>query len=231
MKPLVIIPARGGSKRLVGKNIKKLAGKPLIHYSIEVALKLFKKEQIIVSTDSKTIKGIAEETGLKVPFLRPDHLAADTSTTAEVLLHAIDYYRKKLYLPEVIILLQPTSPFRKAIHIKEALEQYKDFIDMVVSVKETKSNPYYILFEENPDGYLKKIRDAKEGEIRQSLPKIWELNGSIYIINVRSLLAKQSLSFDKIVKYVMPDEYSVDIDTEIDWELCEILLKKGLISH
>ncbi len=119
---LVVIPARGGSKGVPGKNIKLLNGKPLIHYTIEAAQGVFNNEQIIVSTDCQEIKRVAEQTGLSVPFLRPSELATDEAGSYEVLLHALNYVEAKGEKPEIIILLQTTSPLRKRHHIEEALE-------------------------------------------------------------------------------------------------------------
>src|SRR6185312_6737423 len=122
MKPLVVIPARGGSKGIPGKNIKPLHGKPLIHYTIDVARAVFSDEQILVSTDSEEIRSCVEETGLKLPFLRPEALATDTAGTYEVLLHAIAFSEQNSYSPDTLIVLQPTSPFRTAKHLREAVE-------------------------------------------------------------------------------------------------------------
>ncbi|MFT4684076.1 MAG: CMP-N,N'-diacetyllegionaminic acid synthase [Flavobacteriaceae bacterium] len=220
---LVIIPARGGSKGVPGKNIKKLEGKPLIQYTIDAAREIFEKKDIIVSTDSEKIKTSVESLGLKVPFLRPTELATDTSGSQEVLLHALNFVESKGIYPEILILLQPTSPFRNATHIKEALKLYNNKIDMVVSVKETKSNPYYVLKEENSEGFLE---DSKNGNFtrRQDCPKVWELNGAIYIINVKSLKSKQISAFTKVKKYEMNEVASHDIDTMLDWKMAESLI-------
>lgn len=226
MKPLVVIPARGGSKGVPKKNIKHLNGKPLINYTIEAARDIFDDTIICVTTDSQEIKDVVENsTGLKVPFLRPYELATDTSGTYEVLLNAIDFYKKNGYEADTLILLQPTSPFRTGLHIKEAINLYSDDIDMVVSVKETKSNPYYVLFEDDKNGYLSKSKEASFTR-RQDCPKVWELNGAIYIINIKSLLKEPMASFKKSVKYIMDESDSVDIDTIFDWQLCEIMIKK-----
>lgn len=224
MKPLVVIPARGGSKGIPRKNIKKLAGKPLIHYTIEAARQVFDEEVICVSTDDKEIKEVAEETGLIVPFFRPAELASDTAGTRDVLLHAIDYYEEKGYYPDTVILLQPTSPFRTGEHIKEALKLYHSALDQIVSVKETGSNPYYVLFEENEEGYLEK---SKKGNYkrRQDCPKVWELNGAIYIINVKSIKKEEMSGIGRIKKYVMDEKSSIDIDTQLDWTIAEALVK------
>ncbi|WKK74526.2 acylneuraminate cytidylyltransferase family protein [Marivirga salinae] len=223
MKPLVIIPARGGSKGVPRKNIKELGGKPLIYYTIEAAREVFEDKHIIVSTDDEEIKAVVEKTGLKVPFTRPAILATDEAGTHEVLMHAIKFSEENGYHPDVLILLQPTSPFRTETHIKEALALYHDGLDMVVSVKETKSNPYYVLFEEDKNGYLRK---SKEGDFtrRQDVPKVWEYNGSIYIISINSLKKNPLHSFKKIRKFVMNDFSSHDIDNQIDWLSAESII-------
>ena len=221
---LVVIPARGGSKGVPGKNIKELGGKPLIQFTIDAAREIFDNENIIVSTDSEKIKSTVVNFGLEVPFLRPAELATDTSGSQDVLLHALSYVEGKEIYPETLILLQPTSPFRNATHIKEALKLYNKDLEMVVSVKETASNPYYILKEENSQGFLE---NSKKGDFkrRQDCPKVWELNGAIYIININSLKSKHISDFTKVIKYVMDDVSSHDIDTSLDWLLAENIIK------
>ena len=228
MKPLVVIPARGGSKGVPRKNIKLLNGKPLIQYTIEAAKGVFPDEHICVSTDDEEIKSVVEELGLTVPFIRPEHLATDTAGTYEVLLHVIEYYENEGYFPDTLIVLQATSPFRTFQHLQEALGLYDATCEMVVSVKETKSNPYYVLREENEDGWLVK---SKSGNFtrRQDCPKVYELNGAIYIMNVEALKSKPIQDFVKVRKYFMDERSSVDIDTTIDWKLAEILLKETTI--
>lgn len=222
---LVVIPARGGSKGVPGKNIKLLNGKPLIHYTIEAAQGVFNNEQIIVSTDSQEIKQVAEQKGLIVPFLRPSELATDEAGSYEVLLHALSYAESMGRKPEIIILLQPTSPFRTAHHIKEALELYTPALEMVVSVKETKANPYYVLREEDEDGFLVKSKESTATR-RQDVPKVWELNGAIYIINVKVLREKPLSEFSRVKKYVMGVVSSIDIDSEIDWLISESIVNE-----
>lgn len=226
MKPLVIIPARGGSKGVPGKNIKLLNGKPLIQYSIDIARAVMADDLIVVSTDDEKIRDVVEQTGLKVPFLRPLALATDQSASRDVILHAIQFTEGGGYYPDTIILLQPTSPFRQVRHIREALAAYSADVDMVISVKETRSNPYYVLFEESTDGYLERSKAAAFTR-RQDCPKVWELNGAIYIINVDSIKAHPLGEFKKIVKYEMDEYSSLDIDTMFDWELAELIVKKS----
>lgn len=227
MKPLVVIPARGGSKGVPRKNIKELGGKPLIYYTIEAAREVFEDSKIIVSTDDREIKKAVQKTGLKVPFLRPKELATDEAGTQEVLKHAIQHVEDNGYFPDTLILLQPTSPFRTGKHIKEALNLYDKSLDMVVSVKQTKSNPYYVLFEENEEGFLRK---SKEGNFtrRQDVPNVWEYNGAIYIINIASVMDKVIKDFKRVKKYEMDESSSHDIDNKFDWSIAESLFKNEL---
>lgn len=228
MKPLVVIPARGGSKGVPRKNIKLLNGKPLIQYTIEAARGVFPDSQICVSTDDQEIKTVVENMGLSVPFLRPEHLASDTAGTYEVLLHAVEFYENKGYCPDTLILLQATSPFRTTQHLQEALAMYEATCEMVVSVKETKSNPYYVLREENEQGWLVK---SKEGNFirRQDCPKVYELNGAIYIINIDALKSKPLHEFTKMRKFDMNEMSSHDIDNQIDWIVAEALIQNEKI--
>lgn len=226
MKTLALIPARAGSKGVRGKNTKLLAGKPLLQYTIEAAKAVFAPEQICVSTDSEEIKACAEKAGLQVPFLRPSALATDTAGMREVMLHALGYYAAKGFTADVVLLLQPTSPFRTSQHIREALQLFRLDIDMVVSVKETKSNPYFNLFEENEEGFLQL---SKSGTFtrRQDCPNVWEYNGAVYVINTQSLREMPVSGFSKVKKYEMDEVSSLDIDTELDWKLAELLTKEG----
>lgn len=224
MEPLIIIPARGGSKGVPGKNIKLLEGKPLIQYTIEAALAITKKENIIVSTDSEEIKNVVESLGISVPELRPKELSSDTSGTYEVLLYEIKKLERQNRFFNSFIVLQPTSPFREGYHIEEALQEYNDTLDMIVSVKETNANPYYVLKEEDDNGFL--IPSKKSSATRrQDVPKVWELNGAIYIINTKSLLAKPMSQFKHVKKYEMDEISSHDIDSILDWQMAEVLIK------
>ncbi|MCU4158141.1 acylneuraminate cytidylyltransferase family protein [Carboxylicivirga sp. A043] len=218
---LVIIPARGGSKGLPGKNIKPLNGKPLIHYTIEAALDVTDKEHICVTTDDKEIIKVAEQTGIKVPFIRPAELATDTANTWDVVKHAIDWYRANGKVYSKIILLQPTSPFRTGLHINEAFKLMDKNTEMVVSVKETKSNPYFTLFEEDDNGFIHQSKQASFTR-RQDCPPIYELNGAIYILNLNlNLNLSKPWNSNQIKKYTMTAEDSIDIDNEQDWDRAE----------
>lgn len=229
MKPLIIIPARGGSKGIPHKNIKLLNGKPLIQYTIDVARQIVPDEDICVSTDDQEIINVVEDYGLKVPFIRPAELASDTAGTYEVLLHAIDYYEAKGKQYDCVLLLQNTSPFRTAEHVRQAMALYKPEIDMVVSVNEIASNPYYNCFEVGDDGYLKKTLDSSMFTRRQDAPKTYEYNGAIYIFNLQRLKETHYGNFTKRVMYEMDRLHSVDLDTMMDWKYAEFIIKENLL--
>lgn len=229
MKPLIVIPARGGSKGIPHKNIKPLAGKPLIYYTIDVARSICPDEDICVSTDDPEIIQVVEDYGLKVPFVRPAELATDTAGTYEVLLHAMDYYEKRGCSYDAVILMQATSPFRTAQHVREALTLYHSGIDMVVSVNETATNPYYNCFEDDANGFLKKTIDATLLVRRQDAPTTYEYNGAIYVMNPDSLRKTHMHMFQRRVKYVMDELHSLDIDNMLDWKFAEFLIKKKMI--
>lgn len=225
MKPLVIIPARGGSKGIPGKNIKLLGGKPLIQYTIEAALAVFHKNRIIVSTDSEEIARVADNCGVKPPFLRPAELSTDEASSYDVIQHAMKYARESLIDFDTVVLLQPTSPFRNSAHLGEAIEKYEAGIDMLVSVKKSDENPYYSLFEENSEGYLSK---SKVGDFtrRQDCPNVYAYNGAIYVMSADSLDKMPINQFKKVKKYVMSQQDSIDVDTELDWQIAEFIISK-----
>ena len=226
MKILVIIPARGGSKGIPHKNIKSLNGKPLIHYTIDEAREIVGDDDICVSTDDPEIIKCVEDYGLKVPFVRPEELATDTAGTYEVLLHALSFYEKQGRHYDVVLLLQNTSPFRKAEHIKEALALYNDNVDMVVSVKECAANPYYCVFEEDGEGYLHICKGDGNITRRQDAPRVYEYNGAIYIMNAETLKTTHMHRMQKRVKYVMDDLSSFDLDTMWDWQMAEAIVNQ-----
>ena len=229
MKYLVVIPARGGSKGIPHKNIKTLCGKPLIYYSIDIARQFTSDENICVTTDDAEIISVVEQHGLKVPFVRPAELATDTCGSSEVIQHAFQFFADKGIHYDAIVLLQPTSPFRKVEFIKEAVALYDESIDMVTSVRPAACNPYYDGFEENEEGLLQISKGDGTIARRQEAPKVWQQNGSIYVINPKSLVEKGMGGFTKIKKYAMPETYSVDLDTMLDWKMAELIIKEGIL--
>ena len=228
MNILVIIPARGGSKGIPHKNVKELNGKPLICYSIDVARQLTTDENICVSTD--VIIKVVEDYGLKVHFKRPAELATDNAGTNGVLLHALEFYEKQGRKYDVVVLLQPTSPFREAKSLKEAVSLYTSDVDMVVSVKEAATNPYYNSFEEGAEGLLVISKGDGTIERRQDAPKVWEFNGSIYVINSTRLKEVGLPKLNRIRKYVMDDLHSIDLDSMLDWYMAEKVISSHLIE-
>lgn len=230
MRPLVIIPARGGSKGIPHKNIKELGGKPLIYYAIDVARSLTTDENICVSSDDDAIIKVVEDYGLAVPFKRPESLATDNAGTNGVLLHALNFYEEKGKEYDMVVLLQATSPFRRTEDVHEAVKLYDKSIDMVTSVMPAKCNPYYDGFEDNSGGLLTISKGDGKIERRQDAPCVWQQNGAIYVINPESLKSKGLSGMTKIRKYVMDEIHSVDLDNMLDWKIAEIMLKDNIVS-
>jgi CMP-N,N'-diacetyllegionaminic acid synthase len=226
MKILYLIPARAGSKGLPEKNIKILGDKPLIFYTIDFVLKNIKVEdELCISTKDEKVLAIATRLGIDVPFTRPEELASDTASSYDVIMHAIKYYEDNNKHFDLVLLLQPTSPFRSQQDFDTLIQNYEDDVDMVVSVKKSKENPYFTLFEENECGFLDK---SKKGnfERRQDCPEVFTFNGSLYLMKVSSLKNSPISEFKKIKKIVMPEERSIDIDTLADWALAEFYFSK-----
>ena len=228
MKKLIIIPARKGFKGLPGKNTKLLGGKPLISYSIEYAMEIKEDDDVVcVTTDDDIVIEIAKSYRLEVPFKRPDHLASDSASTYNVLIHALNYFEEQGLCFDAVVLLQPTSPLRDIEDFKNMLDEFDDDCDMVVSVRKAKDNPYFTLFEENINGYLE---PSKKGhfDTRQESPVVYAYNGSLYLIRVTSLRKSDLRGFTKIRKTIMPEQRSIDIDNMGDWILAEFFLNQLL---
>lgn len=171
---LAVIPARGGSKGILGKNIKLLGGKPLIQYTLEVAKKSKLIDKIVISTDSVEISDFCNNYGVAVPSLRPSHLASDESPTIDTILYLIDQFDKDDIIVENIILLQPTTPFRTIEFVERAINQYNEReVDSLVSVLKVpdKYNPYWVYQEGHDKNLINLV--LKENTIiarRQDLP-------------------------------------------------------------
>lgn len=221
---LYIIPARGGSKGIPRKNIKKLCGRPLIHYSIDVARALADDSHVIVSTDDDEILEVAQMTGLKVDYRRPGALGGDNIGSREVILDAMEYADRAGVAYDKVVLLQPTSPMRNVDDVEGCLALYRPDIDMVVSVTEASCNPYYDCFELKEDGTLHVSKGDGKITRRQDAPKAWQYNGAVYVINPESIRTMSLGEFPKRVPYEMPRKRSVDLDTPLDWYLTEMLM-------
>ena len=221
---LGIIPARGGSKRLPRKNVLDLAGKPLIAWTIDAAKGSKYIDKIIVTSDDDEILQISDDLSVDTNK-RPDELASDTATTVAVTEHTIDNLNDTY---DFIIILQPTSPLRTFKHIDEAIELlFKKKADAIVSVCETEHSPLWsntLSDNKSMEGFISKDYLNKRS---QDLPKYFRLNGAIYICDVFKFKQYQSLLIDKnIYAYEMASEDSIDIDTQIDFDLAEIQLSK-----
>lgn len=223
---LFLIPARGGSKGIPHKNIKPLAGKPLIHYSIEYARLFTTDDNICLSSDDEKIITCAKKVALEAPFIRPAEYATDTASSFDVMKHAITFYQNQGKHYKKLVLLQPTSPFREKEHFIEANALFDDETDVVVSVYEVKNNPYFNLFEEDENHFLKISKGDGKITRRQDCPPVYAFNGSIYIFNIEKLQESNSFKdFSKIKKYLMLEKFSIDLDTPKDWEWAEYCLK------
>ena len=224
-KITAIIPARGGSKGLPRKNIRLLFGKPLIAYTIEVALKSKYLDKVIVSTEDKKIAQISRKYGAMV-IKRPKELATDRAEITEVIFNVLDILRKKNYIPELIVLLQPTSPLKNTDDIDRAIKLFlKNKAESVVSVYQVKKSPYWYFKIINK--YLRPMLGRKYlKKRRQDLPNFYMANGAIYISTPKTLLKYKSFFCKKTLPYIMPPERSIDIDNEIDLKLVELLIKR-----
>ena len=229
MRILAIIPARGGSKGVPGKNIKLLNGKPLLAYTSEIALQTKYLTEVIVSTEDDKISAVAKSMGIKVPFVRPTELAQDNTPTIDVIIHALQWYEKHSVFFDAVCLLQTTSPFRTLEFLDKAIEKFiSSDCDSLISVQKVprEYNPHWT-FEVNLEGNLKIA--TGETEIisrRQKLPVAYHRDGSVYITKTEVILKGLSL-YGKSTAFIESEpEFYVNIDTMLDWEKAEELCKK-----
>ncbi|MBI4369977.1 MAG: acylneuraminate cytidylyltransferase family protein [Elusimicrobia bacterium] len=231
---LGIIPARGGSKSIPLKNIRLLAGKPLIAHTIEAAKASSLLTRVIVSTDHPEIARVSKEWGGEVPFMRPDELAGDFIEDWPVFDHALRWLQdQEGYSPEAVLRLPPTSPLRRSHHIDEAIRllQSHPEADSVRSVCEAPKHPLKMWRIDR--GRLEPFVDPKHSGIqeaynkpRQKLPAAYIQNGAVEVIRASTVLKKKSMSGDIILAYEMKPEESVNIDSLMDFEWAEFLVKK-----
>ena len=224
MRFTAVIPARGGSKGLPGKNIRLINGKPLIVWSIQQALSSRKISRVLVSTDSEEIAQIAKEAGADVPSLRPSELAEDATPTEPVLLHAIDHWCQ-LSDDDVVILLQPTSPLRLQYSLDMAVDIFvANAADSLVSVCES-----HAFFWKNPR-MPSPLYDFRNRPRRQDIlpeSRWYRENGSIYLTKVGLLRSHSNRLGGKIAMHVMQECESWEIDTEVDFLIVEELMRRN----
>lgn len=227
MKTLYLITARGGSKGVPGKNVREFLGLPLVCHAIKNAREAgAAEEDICLSTDSAEIAEAARNYGLEIPFMRPDYLASDTASSYDVIIHALDFYHNQGRDYDRVVLLQPTSPLRNADDILQAVRLWRPELDMVVSVCNAKTNPYYNAFETDEQGMLHISKGDGRYTRRQDAPEVLEYNGAVYVMSVASLRRMPMSRFSRILPYRMDDMRSIDIDTEADWTAAENIAKR-----
>jgi CMP-N,N'-diacetyllegionaminic acid synthase len=225
---LALVPARGGSKRVPGKNIRPLHGKPLLVWSIEAARDVPSVCDIMVSTDAQEIADVARDAGALVPWLRPGELATDTATSVEVALHALSWYEEDLGPVDGLLLLQPTSPFRTKPSIARAISLFREQGQRtVVSVSPAADHPLWCY--RIDDHTMRPFIDRAARPVRsQDLPPAYALNGSIYLIAPKDLRAKRSfLPEDAVPLVIESTDETLDIDTEADWRAAMQLPRPG----
>jgi CMP-N,N'-diacetyllegionaminic acid synthase len=223
---LGIIPARAGSKRLPGKNARMIAGRPLISWTIDTARQSGIFDDIIVSTDSEKIAEIASQSGCAPPFLRPSDLAQDDSSSADVVIHVLDWVQRQYGAnPMAFMLLQPTSPLRTVEDMNEAwtLFQNKGAAKLVSITPSPKLGR--LLTQMNSDGLLRSCFDPDQWG-GSGYEQIYVQNGAIYIQNTQRFLEKPDFDVNGAIAYIMPEDRSVDIDVVLDLRLAECLLRE-----
>lgn len=228
-KILTIIPARGGSKGVIKKNIKQLVDKPLIAWSIEQALSSKYIKEVIVSTDDEDITAVAKKYGARVPFVRPDHLATDIATTADVLIHAIDELKKMGESYEYILLLEPTSPLRETTDIDTAIEillSNKEAKSIVGVAKAESQHPSFCI-SLSSNGFLRS-KNGFQVLRRQDIEELYYYEGSIYFSEINSFLSNKSFYHELTLGYIMPKWKALEIDDETDFVIAEAMIKNNM---
>lgn len=224
LKYLAIIPARGGSKGILGKNLKEVNGKPLIAWSIEHALSSPEIQQVIVSTDNEEIARVSEDYGAEVPFIRPIDLAQDATPTEPVLIHALDFYEKQGYFFDAVILLQPTSPFRKQSTLSKAIKEFENSnSDSLLSVCE--NHHFFWKNKAKPEA----LYDFQKRPRRQDISEFdrwYRENGSIYITRAHILRKNNNRLGGKISMFVMTEEESWEVDSQADLKIASALMSE-----
>lgn len=223
---LAIIPARGGSKGIKEKNIKPLCGKPLLAYSVEVALECDYVDYVLVSTDSEVIAACARQYGAKVPCLRPEELATDEAKTIDVLLYEIARLQEEGQIFDYVLLLQPTQPIRTSRQLTEAIERMidSDFTSLV-SVCPVEEHPI-LMRTQDKKGKLLPVIAGGSTVRRQEFPEVYKVNGSIYLNRIDEGFNEHTSLNDNEYPYFMSREDSVDIDTIEDFMEAEKIMKK-----
>jgi len=220
---LAIIPARGGSKGLPRKNVRNLAGKPLIAWTIEAAKKSKFIDRLILSSEDAEIIEAAKQWGCEAPFVRPVALAQDETPGIDVVLHAIEEVAEYDY----ILLLQPTSPLRTTKDIDECIKHcLKQKANSCVSLVQSQKSPYW-MFQVDKNGKMKPLlTKGPTYSRRQDLPAVYAINGALYFAKREWLLKKKTFFTKETIAHIMPPERSLDVDSELDLMICDLLLRE-----
>lgn len=233
MKNLCTIGMRGGSKGVPNKNLRELHGKPLMGYTIEQALESELFEHVVVSTDSEKIVETAKAYGAETWFLRPTELATDEAAKIPAIRHAFLESEKHYgHQFDVLIDLDVTSPLRLVDDITKAYEQFMDEgADILITASPARKNPYFNMVE-RINGRIQLVKKINKTVVRrQDVPPVYDMNASIYIWKRQTLLNKNTLFTNKTSLYVMPEERSVDIDTELDWSFVNYMIGKSINTY
>jgi CMP-N-acetylneuraminic acid synthetase len=228
MKAVAYIFARGGSKGLPGKNIRPLAGKPLIAWSIEHARAVQRIERVIVSTDSQEIAEIARQYGAEVPFIRPDNLARDDSSEWLAWQHALKYLQNTDgALPEVMVSVPATAPLRLPLDIENCLDEYeKGGADIVISVTKAHRNPYFNMVKVNADGTVGLVIPPQSAIARrQDAPVVFDMATVAYVVRSEFVMNHSAIFEGRVRAVQVPLERAIDIDTLLDFQIAENFLK------
>lgn len=227
MKATAFIFARGGSKGLPGKNIRPLAGKPLIAWSIDQALSVTRIERVIVSTDSEEIASVAKAHGACVPFMRPTELAGDNTPEWLAWRHALNFLRDtEGQLPNVMVSVPATAPLRQPIDIENCLDEYeKGGADVVITVTESHRSPYFNMVKENDDGsFGLVIPPIATIARRQDVPVVYDMTTVAYVIRPEFVFSSDAIFKGRVRAVQVPKERAIDIDTLLDFQISEQLL-------
>lgn len=228
MKATAFIFARGGSKGLPGKNIRPLAGKPLIAWSIEHALSVDRIERVIVSTDSEEIASVAKAYGAIVPFIRPVELAFDHTPEWLAWRHALNFLREtEGKLPDVMVSVPATAPLRKPIDIENCLDEYaKGGVDVVITVTDSYRSPYFNMVKVIDDGLVGLVIPPNDVIFRrQDVPMVYDMATVAYVVRPEFVFTSDAIFNGRVRAVQVPKERSIDIDNLLDFQFSEYLLK------